>query len=59
MDNQSLLEKAINEFFSNEGKSILQGTVWGKYLKDRIEEAFVAGWTYCRRAMSDKKNEDN
>lgn len=45
-DLRNALAKARDEFFESEkGRSICDGTAQGQYLRNRLELAFIAGWT--------------
>jgi hypothetical protein len=48
-----VLNAAINTWFAtDQGKTCLAEPAAGKYLKNRLEAAFIAGWD-ARKALSD------
>jgi len=48
------LVRAIDFYFyrTQRGEMLCQGKAEGKYLRNRVEEAFIAGWDACEKAVT-------
>lgn len=52
---KSSLAKARDMFFwTKRGEKLCEGTATGQYLKNRLEDAFVAGWDACKKYIETK-----
>lgn len=52
MNEGPLINAALNTWFaSDQGKGCLEGGADGKYLKNRLEAAFIAGWDAGKAAQ--------
>jgi len=53
---KSPLAKAIDKYLSSDkARKSLEGVTQGKYLRNRIELAFIAGWDACVKYMKEKR----
>jgi len=51
-DMRSPLAKARDKWFdSQDGKACQEGATQGQYLRNRLEQAFIAGWEACEKKL--------